>query len=165
VLAAEIMALLDRKYVIEGKAALLRECTITDTEALFDWRADHPRSRKRRPPGTRRRIDALVVSNRGGATHLLAIEVKVSRSDFLRDTQAKRAAWMAHSDQFAYCAPAGLIDKSEVPEGCGLLEARPHGVVWAVNAPSTYAEPMADQWLRYLAYRASAAEYTNRRAG
>ncbi len=50
-------------------------------------------------------------------------EVKVSRTDFLADVARpeKRAGYGKIADVLYYAAPAGMIEPSEVPEGCGLL--------------------------------------------
>ncbi|TES61938.1 hypothetical protein E2P84_43035 [Burkholderia cepacia] len=50
-------------------------------------------------------------------------EVKVSRADFLADVARadKRAGYGKVAEVVYYAAPAGLVDVSEVPSGCGLL--------------------------------------------
>ena len=65
-----------------------------------------------------RRIDALMRDTAG----YTAIEIKMTRADFRRDTEEKRRAWKAHCRRFIYATPAGLLRPSEVPEGCGLWE-------------------------------------------
>lgn len=65
-----------------------------------------------------RRIDALLRDTSG----YTAIEIKVTRADFKRDTLEKRRAWQAHCRRFIYAAPAGLLTASEIPDGCGLWE-------------------------------------------
>jgi hypothetical protein len=65
-----------------------------------------------------RRIDALLRDTSG----YTAIEIKVSRADFKRDTDEKRRAWIAHTRRFIYAAPTGLLNASEIPAGCGLWE-------------------------------------------
>lgn len=51
-------------------------------------------------------------------------EVKVSRADFLADVAKpeKREGYRGIAEQIYYVAPAGMIEPSEVPEGCGLIE-------------------------------------------
>lgn len=65
-----------------------------------------------------RRIDALMRDAQG----YTAIEIKVTRGDFKRDTDEKRRAWRAHTRRFVYAAPRGLLNVGEIPEGCGLWE-------------------------------------------
>lgn len=64
-----------------------------------------------------RRIDALLIGNKGTRT---AIEIKVTRSDYKRETEEKRRAWIKHSHRFVYAVPEGLIMPDEVPDGLGL---------------------------------------------
>lgn len=74
-------------------------------------------------------------------------EVKVSRSDFLADREKRKASWQwkvqnpgkplpsKHGrleaadpkgpNRFTFVVPAGLIQKEEVPEWAGLIEASP----------------------------------------
>jgi hypothetical protein len=65
-----------------------------------------------------RRIDALMFLG----NDITAIEIKVSLSDYKRETDEKRRAWRSHSDKFVYAAPIGLIDPAMLPPGCGLWE-------------------------------------------
>lgn len=53
-----------------------------------------------------------------------ALEVKVSRSDFLSELAhpPKREPAMAIAHRFAFVTPAGLVKPGEIPEGLGLLE-------------------------------------------
>jgi len=67
----------------------------------------------------KRRIDGLLIGPRGQRT---AIEVKVSRQDFLRETEAKRRPWIRCSHRFVYAAPKGLLRANEIPKGIGLWE-------------------------------------------
>jgi hypothetical protein len=50
-------------------------------------------------------------------------EVKVSRADFLADVAKteKREGYRRIAEVVYYAAPAGMIEVSEVPDGCGLL--------------------------------------------
>lgn len=71
-------------------------------------------------------IDALVIDcypSRGHDLH--AIEVKVSRSDWLRElAQPEKSAAFTDAlvDRFSVAAPAGLIKRDELPTGWGLFE-------------------------------------------
>ncbi len=48
-------------------------------------------------------------------------EVKISRGDFQRDvSEGKYLSYMKFCHQFYFATPAKLIDKGELPEGCGL---------------------------------------------
>ena len=119
----------------------------------------------------RHRIDVLVIqrARRAGAgpLDLLALEIKVSRGDFLADVRdpAKQERWRQVAHRHAYAVPAGLVRPDELPAGSGLLTvgeqrdwqpARP--VRWAVHARRT-ACPALPTWLILsLAYRMSGAE-------
>lgn len=49
-------------------------------------------------------------------------EVKVSRSDFLADvTAGKYLSYFGFASQLYFACPDGLLKRSEVPEGCGLI--------------------------------------------
>lgn len=52
----------------------------------------------------------------------VAYEIKVSRGDFLRDTEEKQAGAILWSDRFWYVTPPGLIAKAELPAWAGLQE-------------------------------------------
>lgn len=103
--AGEILLAIRDAY---PKNAVVREVSIVD---LLHRRRDAASKRVRR-------IDALMRDTAG----YTAIEIKVTRADFRRDTEEKRRAWKAHTRRFIYAAPAGLLNASEIPDGCGLWE-------------------------------------------
>jgi len=72
-----------------------------------------------------RRIDLLMCE----AQKWTAIEIKVSRSDFFRDTEEKRQTWKKHTHRFIYATPQGLVNIEEIPEGCGWWEITPTGMI------------------------------------
>lgn len=53
-------------------------------------------------------------------------EIKVSRSDFRRDSHQKQRGARLFSDRFWYVAPIGVIPHEEVPDWAGLIEAEWH---------------------------------------
>ena len=73
-------------------------------------------------PSTRR-IDALWISGQ----QITAFEIKVSRSDFFRETNEKRDPWRKVTNRFIYVCPVGLIQPGEIPDGCGLWWVHPYG--------------------------------------
>ena len=134
-----------------------------------------------------RTIDVLLIHN--WASHkpsheVIAVEVKVSRADFFRDTAEKRGPWQALAHRFAYAVPEGLITPEEVPEGCWLLEVsehpcspedgsphtkhryNPRRVHWhpAVKGTLVTPEPFPQPLTVYLARRASRIEQKYRAA-
>ena len=56
----------------------------------------------------------------------VAYEVKVSRSDFLRDVKQphKHRAALVHSNEFYFVAPVGMLAAVEMPLFAGLLEVK-----------------------------------------
>lgn len=187
VAAKDLERTLLHRYMREQNSwAALREVTIADVvaqERYREWRDEQtaawregrgltemPDATARiRAPKTRR-IDLLLIrnSNSGKVPYeRIAVEIKVARSDFLRETQEKRGCWQRVAHRFAYATPPGLVAPEEVPDGCGLLEVDPdakpyHRVQWKVRAPRNghEPEPMGDRFLAYLAGRAARAEYT-----
>jgi hypothetical protein len=51
----------------------------------------------------------------------IGYEIKVSRGDFFRDV--KWPGYLPYCNEFYFVTPPGLLEKDEVPEGCGLLVA------------------------------------------
>ena len=116
-----------------------------------------------------RAIDVLLVrrARRPGIGELdtLAIEIKVSRSDFLADVKdpAKQAGWREAATRHAYAVPAGLVRPDEIPAGSGLLAVRQFGdgtcyPEWAKRVPYSGMRPVPPWLTLALAYRMSEAE-------
>mgnify|MGYP000120537710 CR=1 FL=1 len=59
----------------------------------------------------------------------VAVEVKVSRSDFMRELERpqKRAPWEQLAAECWFATPSGLVKPDEVPEGWGLVELQSNG--------------------------------------
>lgn len=112
-----------------------------------------------------RRIDALVIASTG----ITAVEIKVTRADFRRDTDAKRRAWRSVTNRFIYLVPKGLVRPDEVADGCGLWEfdeatsgygSWQHGITLTKRAKlNKYPDPLPFQVTRSLAYRVSKHEW------
>lgn len=73
-----------------------------------------------------RRIDMLMVRRmprKPRELERLAVEIKVSRADFLSDVRQpeKQEPWRALAHRHAYAVPEGLVDVSEVPADSGLI--------------------------------------------
>jgi hypothetical protein len=174
-----------RKYLIEQNGwGVLREVSIDDLDAIETYRQEAgigasqrltKRQRRAMEAPTVRRIDFLLmrISRRSKPRHeRIALEVKVTKADFRRDTDEKRAAWFAVADRFAYVAPVGMIQPEELPKGCGLMEYNPDAIFgsdvlkWKVIAPRKTEPPREfdTQFFAYLFGRASRAEHSLRTA-
>jgi hypothetical protein len=172
-----------RKYLVDQSGwGVLREVSMDDLEAQDAYRESAglsagrrltKRHRRAMAVPTVRRIDFLLmrISRRSSPRHeRIALEVKVTRADFKRDTDEKRAAWFAVADRFAYVAPLGMIKVDELPAGCGLMEYDPDAIFgrdtlkWKVVAPKKKepSKPFDTQFFAYLFGRASRAEQSLR---
>ena len=74
-----------------------------------------------------------------GHCRSVVVECKVSRADFLADTQKqwRKDSEMALGCERLYLAPAGLISPAELPLGWGLLECRGRKVRLAIKPRRT----------------------------
>jgi hypothetical protein len=161
-----------------SKCALLREVVVEDAERRAAQQAlykhQHPGFGAKYYPDAEdyiedkhgrildthrpfRRIDGLMLD--GGGTRT-AIEVKVSRSDFLRETEAKRRPWQKIVNRFVYATPPGLLRPEEIPTECGLWEVDDSGAVTIVRRAKANKnpDPIPHQVLVALAYRLKNAE-------
>ncbi|KHF33446.1 hypothetical protein CM49_04394 [Paenibacillus sp. P1XP2] len=65
------------------------------------------------------KFDALAMKRSWANPCLTGYEVKVSRSDFMKDQ--KWPGYMAYCNKFSFVCPKGLIQKDELPEDVGLI--------------------------------------------
>ncbi len=101
-----------------------------------------------------------------GDIERLAIEIKVTRADFVQDVgnPDKQAPWRELAHRHAYAVPAGLVRPDEVPPGSGLIAVtfRPDGYTstrFQRNAPrSVTATPLPTANVLDAFYRWSRAE-------
>ncbi len=83
-----------------------------------------------------RRIDFWTLHPHEGKGHVAtSYEIKVSRSDFKRDSAMKQRESRLYSDQFFYVAPTGLIKADEVPDWAGLQEWNGEKFRTSIHAP------------------------------
>jgi hypothetical protein len=106
--------------------------------------------------GENRRIDLFAIEcapSKGMPKH--AVEVKVSRADWLRELKQplKRRMAMAISNYFWIAAPAGVVKPEELPPMCGLLEvpddwqtATRYGWGWLERHPAEYRDAVRPTW-------------------
>ena len=90
----------------------------------------------------------------------LGFEVKISRSDFLKEMKQprKRQSTVAMTNQFYFVTPDRMLNKDEIPEETGLLEIQEHDgtgsrrniegykVVLKKKAPCTRATEPRGMW-------------------
>jgi hypothetical protein len=95
-------------------------------------------------PGRESYLDAFALNcwPSSGFTRV-AYEVKVARSDWLRELRdpSKRRPGLTLSNEFWFAAPTGVIQRDEVPEACGFLEADAGGLKVRKAAPYRETEP------------------------
>ncbi|WP_214514949.1 hypothetical protein [Rhodococcus sp. WY5] len=80
--------------------------------------------------------------------------MKISRADFLRESEEKRRPWRKITHRFVYATPVGLLRPEEIPDGCGLWEIDGNAVRIIKRARSNpEPEPIPHQVLVAFAYR------------
>lgn len=98
------------------------------------------------------RPDVYVMSKSYSRMHARAYECKVSRADFLSDvTSGKYQRYLQFASCVVFAVPAGLISKSEVPAGCGLIERNASG--WRhTRRPTLNPQPElpAQAWMKLV---------------
>lgn len=164
--ANEILEAIRLKY--SDKAMVPEVVLDVDPATMYDRRDAHlsdPLNVKREPPF--RRIDALMFD---GAQRT-AIEVKTSKADVKRETEAKVFPWKRVTHRFIYAMPVDLIDlytMNEYPHalyGCGIWWVHEDGrIEVARNAKiNKYPESLPQQVITALAYRATPKSFIKKR--
>ena len=156
---------IDAKFIlsaIRGKyptAAVVPEVTIDDFD-LPDSDGESSASHGpvvRSPEGHKyhRRIDALMFES----LMRTAVEIKVTRADFMRDTYWKRRAWQNVTHRFIYVVPHDLDVMS--PHGCGLWRVGPQGQITVAKKAIVNKTPdtLPQTVVQRLAYRAAGAKH------
>lgn len=85
-----------------------------------------------------RRFDAWALVSTWSPMTTIGYEVKVSRSDFVRDT--KWPEYLPYCHLFYWVCPPKVIAVNEVPEGCGLIYAGAR-LLTKVKAPRRESDP------------------------
>lgn len=136
VTAGDIVARLRSRYAADKGWAVVAE-----VRNRLGWRSD-------------RSIDFLAVQTWDSkAPYYVAIEIKVTRTDFARELQSpgKRRVWEKVATEFWFAAPRGVIPEDELPEGAGLLETAGQGIR-ATRKATQYRdhEPTVQIWTNVL---------------
>jgi len=64
-------------------------------------------------------FDGLAISKSWAHPNIIGLEIKVSRSDFLRDS--KYSLYLPYCHEFYYIVPQGMIERSELANDIGLI--------------------------------------------
>lgn len=102
-------------------------------------------------------IDALSVDTWGDYGYRRAFEVKVSRSDLLKELGMphKNEFFRDHCHEFWYVCAKGIVkDMSEIPDGCGLLVPYGAGLSVKKQAQRKKCESVPSSFLAAIARRA-----------
>lgn len=94
-----------------------------------------------------RTCDALVMGTwKSNGLHLHGFEIKVSRSDWLREIQdpSKAEAFAKHCHYWWIAAAPGIVKLEELPATWGLMEAA--GETLKVRRPATFRDPERLEW-------------------
>lgn len=94
-----------------------------------------------------RRMDGLAIKRSWTHPRFVGYEVKVSRSDFLRDD--KWDAYLPLTHQFSFACPWDLIQPDELPSVVGLYWAKPDGKLKQVRKPVLRPMQELPTWLLY----------------
>ena len=96
------------------------------------------------------RPDVLTIEKSYSSPNPISYEIKVSVSDFRSDvTKAKWKAYLDFSYGVVFAVPKGLIKKSDVPNGCGLITF--NGEFWnTVKRPTLNPAKLNDELLLKL---------------
>lgn len=90
------------------------------------------------------RPDVYAIAKSYAHPNPVAYEVKISREDFRADvTTGKWSAYLEYAYGVLFAVPAGLVDKREVPEICGLIVR--HEKVWRLAKRPTLNMRPIDQ--------------------
>lgn len=95
------------------------------------------------PGPQRRRCDLIHIGVASRGRGIDAHELKVSRSDWLRelDDPAKADAWWPYCTRWWVVAPPGIVRDGELPAGWGLMEPQSRGRRFRVRAEAGVKEP------------------------
>jgi hypothetical protein len=101
------------------------------------------------PSGTVR-PDVFLMTKSFAHPYVVAYECKISRSDFLSDvTSGKWSGYLKYAYGVIFAVPAGMVDKKELPDKCGLIVR--HDAVWRLaKKPIIEPHPIPESAWRKL---------------
>lgn len=96
-------------------------------------------------------LDGFAIAPQYAKTVTYGYEIKVSRSDFLRDK--KWQEYLPVCSKFYFVCPVGIIKKEDLPDGIGLIYANSEHVEIIKNARKReIEEPALTEILKYLVF-------------
>lgn len=104
-------------------------------------------------------VDAMAIYKSWSHQRIVGYEIKVSRSDFMRD--AKYTAYTAYCNELYLVCPMGMIQAVELPLEIGLMWYNPttKKIVTKRKAQFRRQEPDADMLFYLLMYRVQSDRY------
>lgn len=115
------------------------------------------KNKKKMPGNPEQRFDAWAINLWPSKKHeRIAYEIKVSRSDFLHEIKnpENREQALNLSNSFYFVTPKGLVEPSEIPEECGLMEVdEDFNFICKVKAPFRETDGLTWQFLCSIARR------------
>lgn len=115
------------------------------------------------PPKTQRRFDMVSIMGWGSRGHeVLGFEIKISRSDWLRELKepAKAEPLVSLCTRWWIVAPPGVVEAAELPPAWGLLVIHPEQIRTGKQAPTLEPPAWSDAVWRCMLLRQ--ATRTNR---
>lgn len=96
------------------------------------------------------RFDAWVMRKSWANPATIGYEIKVSRSDWLRDV--KLTSYLSAVHEFYVVAPRGVLQLEELPDGVGYLEVASTGRRLLTKRKAAHREPISDHLLSTMTY-------------
>ena len=101
------------------------------------------------PTGGHAQLDAWVMPRSWARPAITGYEVKISRTDFVRDVKWPR--YLDACNLLYFACPYGLIAPEETPEGCGLMWVAKTGTRLYIKRKAPYREiPFPEHVARYV---------------
>lgn len=108
-------------------ADLARHLSITDRLVWMDMQIG---------PSGSPRPDVFTLQKSYSRPQPTAFECKISVSDFRSDiTSGKWQSYLKFAESVTFCVPVGLVQKSDIPHGCGFMTRGPDG--WYTHRRAT----------------------------
>lgn len=100
--------------------------------------------------GSHLRMDAVAIKKSWANPCIIVYEVKVSHSDFVSDS--KWPSYLKYCNRFYFACPEGLIKKTELPDGVGLIYVKEDGTARTVKAPPFRSIKVEADFYQYILF-------------